>query len=116
MTKKEKVKKFIEEHKSEIEIFAIVGGGAALLGVAGFACGRLFERHKLTSSDTAAMGLAMNKVSNNVLAAGDLKDGLGKMSDISSIVAKGLEEAGAEGHLDDTVIGYMVYVKDNVKS
>lgn len=112
MSKKEKVKKFWEEHKNEIKGFTILIGSAAALVGSGILAGRVIERRKINSlSDTAKMGLVMNQASKQVLVAGDLDNGLGKVADISGIVARGLEEAGPEGHLDDTVIGYMVYVK-----
>lgn len=117
MTKKEKVKKFIEEHKELIQGGLIATTGAVLLGSSMFVLGRKFENARVICSDTAAAGLALNKASNNVLMQTNSVDGLGKLSGISEIVAKGLKECAIpEGHLDDTVIGYMVYVKDNVKS
>lgn len=112
MSKKEKVKKFWEEHKDTIKGCTIIIGSAAALVGTGVLAGRVIERHKMDSlSYTGKMGLIMNKVSKNVLVAGDLDTGIGKVADISSIVAKGLEEAGSEGHLDDTVVGYMVYTR-----
>lgn len=112
MSKKEKVKNFLKEHKNEIKGYAICIGGAAAFVGTGILVGRTIERRKIGSlATTAKMGLVMNQASKQVLVAGDLDNGLGKVADISSIVAKGLEEAGSEGHLDDTVIGYMVYTK-----
>jgi len=116
MSKKEKVKKFWDEHKNEIKVYAIAIGSVVTLVGCGVIVGREFERHKIISSTTAKIGLDLNKASKNVLVAGDIENGIGKLSDISSIVAKGLEEGVPEGHLDDTVIGYMVYVKDKIKS
>lgn len=112
MSKKEKVKNFLKEHKSEIKGYAIcIGSVAAFIG-AGVLVGRTIERHNMGSlSTTAKMGLAMNQASKQVLVAGDFDNGIGKVADIGAIVARGLEEAGSEGHLDDTVIGYMVYTK-----
>ena len=111
MTKKEKIKKFLEEHKDEIKVYAIAGGGALLLGGSCFALGKIVERRRIIYSDTAGIGLLMNKASEQVLIQGDIEKGIGKVADIPAIVAKGLEEAGPEGHLDDTVVGYMVYTK-----